>query len=184
MVKISKLMKFYLLLQWVCFSCGYLFCIYIRTDCWPTTTWYKFTFGQYIYRQVCWERGNIHCVRPLWRIHIILVETYNHLFRFRYASLNNLTSTWKYYSTICKFGTGTPNITVTTDPPVNLLHMTVWFSHSKSFKYHINSPVYHIIKGVLFVIADLGVPRYCHACSLSATYFKLATSLFIFQKVY
>ena len=21
----------------------------VRTDCWPTTTWYKFTFGQYIY---------------------------------------------------------------------------------------------------------------------------------------
>ena len=37
----------------------------VRTDCWPTTTWYKFSFGQYIYRQVCWERGNIHCVRPI-----------------------------------------------------------------------------------------------------------------------
>ena len=21
----------------------------VQTDCWPTTTWYKFTFGQYIY---------------------------------------------------------------------------------------------------------------------------------------
>ena len=39
----------------------------VQTDCWPTTTWYTFTFGQYIYRQVCWERGNIHCVRPLGR---------------------------------------------------------------------------------------------------------------------
>ena len=27
----------------------------------------------YIYRQVCWERGNIHCVRPLGRMHTILV---------------------------------------------------------------------------------------------------------------
>ena len=43
----------------------------VRTDCWPTTTWYKFTLGQYIYRQVCW--GNIHCVRPLVRMHTILV---------------------------------------------------------------------------------------------------------------
>ena len=33
----------------------------VQTDCWPNTTWYKFTFSQYIYRQVCWERGNIHC---------------------------------------------------------------------------------------------------------------------------
>ena len=41
-----------------------------------------------------------------------------------------------------------------------------------------------IIWGVLFVIADLGVPQYFHACSLTATYFKLATSLFMFQKVY
>ena len=24
----------------------------VRTDCWPTTTWYKFTFGQYIYIQI------------------------------------------------------------------------------------------------------------------------------------
>ena len=46
----------------------------VRTDCWPTTTSYKFTFGQYIYRQVCWERGNIHCARPLGRMHTILVE--------------------------------------------------------------------------------------------------------------
>ena len=47
----------------------------VRTDCWPTTTLYKFTFGQYIYtyRQLCWERGNIHCVRPLGRMHRILV---------------------------------------------------------------------------------------------------------------
>ena len=45
----------------------------VQTDCWPNTTWYKFTFGQYIYRQVCWERGNIHCVRPLGRMHTILV---------------------------------------------------------------------------------------------------------------
>ena len=47
----------------------------VLTDCWPTTTWYKFTFGQYIYtyRQLCWERGNIHCVRPLEQIHTILV---------------------------------------------------------------------------------------------------------------
>ena len=46
----------------------------VRTDCWPTTTWYKFTFGQYIYRQVCWEQGNIHCVRPLiGRMHTIVV---------------------------------------------------------------------------------------------------------------
>ena len=46
-----------------------------RTDCWPTTTWYKFTFGQYIYRHVCRERGNIHCVRPLGRMHTILVNS-------------------------------------------------------------------------------------------------------------
>ena len=47
----------------------------VRTDCWPTTTWYKFTFGQYIYtyRHLCCERGNIHCVRPLGRMHTILV---------------------------------------------------------------------------------------------------------------
>ena len=45
----------------------------VQTDCWPNTTWYKFTFGQYKYRQVCWERGNIHCVRPLGRMHTILV---------------------------------------------------------------------------------------------------------------
>ena len=45
----------------------------VQTDCWPNTTWYKSTFGQYIYRQVCWERGNIHCVRPLVRMHTILV---------------------------------------------------------------------------------------------------------------
>ena len=32
----------------------------VQTDCWLNTTWYKFTFGQYIYRQVCCERGNIH----------------------------------------------------------------------------------------------------------------------------
>ena len=42
-----------------------------------TTTWYKFTFGQYIYIytyiQLCWERGDIHCVRPLGRMHTILV---------------------------------------------------------------------------------------------------------------
>ena len=29
----------------------------------------------YIYRQLCWERGNIHCVRPLGRMHTILVKT-------------------------------------------------------------------------------------------------------------
>ena len=46
----------------------------VRTDCWPNTTLYKFTFGQYIYRQVCWERGNIHCVHPLGRMHTILVK--------------------------------------------------------------------------------------------------------------
>ena len=48
----------------------------VQTDCWPNTTWYKFTFDQYIhvYRQLCWERGNIHCVRPLGRIHTILVQ--------------------------------------------------------------------------------------------------------------
>ena len=45
----------------------------VRTDCWPTRTWYKFTFGQYIYRQVCWEPGNIHCVRPCGRIHTFLL---------------------------------------------------------------------------------------------------------------
>ena len=50
----------------------------VRTDCWPTTTWYKFTFGQYTYRQLCWERGNIHCVRPLRRMHTILV-VYGHV---------------------------------------------------------------------------------------------------------
>ena len=32
-----------------------------------------FTFGQYMYRQVCWERVNIHRVRPLGLMHTILV---------------------------------------------------------------------------------------------------------------
>ena len=44
-------------------------------------TMFKPTAGQlqihfwsiYIYRQVCWERGNIHCVHPLGRMHTILV---------------------------------------------------------------------------------------------------------------
>ena len=27
----------------------------------------------YTYRQLCWERGNTHCVRPLGRMHTILV---------------------------------------------------------------------------------------------------------------
>ena len=49
----------------------------VRTNCWPTTTWYKFTFGQYIHRHVCWERGNIHCVRPLGRMHTILVNKWS-----------------------------------------------------------------------------------------------------------
>ena len=35
----------------------------VRTDCWPTTTWYKLSCGQYIYRQVCWVPGNIHYVQ-------------------------------------------------------------------------------------------------------------------------
>ena len=42
----------------------------------PTKTLYTFTFGQYIlytYRQLCWERGNIHCVRHIGRMHTILV---------------------------------------------------------------------------------------------------------------
>ena len=42
----------------------------VRTDCWLTTTWYQYI---YTYRQLCWERGNIHCVRPLGRMHTILV---------------------------------------------------------------------------------------------------------------
>ena len=42
----------------------------VRTDCWMTTTWYQYI---YTYRQLCWERGNIHCVRPLGRMHTILV---------------------------------------------------------------------------------------------------------------
>ena len=46
----------------------------VRTDCWPNT-WYKFTFGHCICRQVCWERGNIHCVRTLGRMHTILVTS-------------------------------------------------------------------------------------------------------------
>ena len=64
----------------------------VRTDCWPTTTWYKFIFCQYIYRQLCWERGNIHCVRPLGRMHTILVSTestmkvYNQIFILDYYS--------------------------------------------------------------------------------------------------
>ena len=44
---------------------------------WPTTTWYKFTFGQlyiHAYRQLCWERVNIHCDRPLGRMPTILVD--------------------------------------------------------------------------------------------------------------
>ena len=40
-------------------------------DCWLTTTWYQYI---YAYRQLCWERGNIHCVRPLGRMHTILVQ--------------------------------------------------------------------------------------------------------------
>ena len=59
----------------------------VRTDCWPTTTWYKFIFGQYIYRQVCWERGNIHCDRPLGWMHTILVVPCACLARF---ILNNV----------------------------------------------------------------------------------------------
>ena len=56
----------------------YVQCSNRMTECWPTTTWYEFTFGQYIlvlytYRQLCWERGNIYCVRPLGRMHVILV---------------------------------------------------------------------------------------------------------------
>ena len=42
----------------------------VRTDCWLTATWYQYI---YTYRQLCWERGNIHCVRPLGRMHTILV---------------------------------------------------------------------------------------------------------------
>ena len=41
----------------------------VRTDCWLTTTLYQYI---YTYRQLCWERGNIHCVRPLGRMHTIL----------------------------------------------------------------------------------------------------------------
>ena len=43
----------------------------VRTDCWLTTTWYQHI---YTYSQLCWERGNIHCVRPLGRMHTILVS--------------------------------------------------------------------------------------------------------------
>ena len=49
----------------------------VRTDCWPTTTWYKFTFGQYIYIHTDSYVGNegiyIVCDRPLGRMHTILV---------------------------------------------------------------------------------------------------------------
>ena len=45
----------------------------VRTDCWLTTTWYQLYIYIYTYRQLCWERGNIHCVRPLGRMHTILV---------------------------------------------------------------------------------------------------------------
>ena len=45
----------------------------VRTDCWLTTTWYQYIYI-YTYRQLCWERGNIHCVRPLGRMHTILVK--------------------------------------------------------------------------------------------------------------
>ena len=67
----------------------------VRTHCWPTTTWYKFTIGQYIYRQVCWERGNIHCVRPLGRMHTVL-----DLFPFREILCLIFT---KYYLTFSRY---------------------------------------------------------------------------------
>ena len=37
----------------------------------------------YTYRQLCWERGNIHCVRPLGRMHTILVIYYVQYKMFR-----------------------------------------------------------------------------------------------------
>ena len=70
----------------------------VRTDCWPNTTWYIFTFGQYIYRQVCWERGNKHCVHPLGRMHTILVYLVN-VIRLRTGSCCNCNQHFsvKYY---------------------------------------------------------------------------------------
>ena len=38
------------------------------------------------YRQLCWERGNIHCVRPLGRMHTILVFSYFFLILPYYGS--------------------------------------------------------------------------------------------------
>ena len=35
----------------------------------------KLGINIYTYRQLCWERGNIHCVRPLGRMHTILVPS-------------------------------------------------------------------------------------------------------------
>ena len=43
----------------------------------PTAGWLQLGINIYIYiythRQLCWERGNIHCVRPLGLMHTILV---------------------------------------------------------------------------------------------------------------
>ena len=39
----------------------------------PTADWLQLGINVYTYRQLCWERGNIHCVRPLGRMHTILV---------------------------------------------------------------------------------------------------------------
>ena len=44
--------------------------------------------------------------------------------------------------------------------------------------------VYTIIKGVLFVGRECGGTPLLPPCDLSATYFKLATSLFMFRNVY
>ena len=49
----------------------------VRTDCWPTTTWYKFTFGQYIYMHTdsCVGNEGIYIVfAHLGRMHTILVD--------------------------------------------------------------------------------------------------------------
>ena len=37
----------------------------IRTDCWPNTTWYKFTFGPYIYTDMYVGNEGIYIVFAL-----------------------------------------------------------------------------------------------------------------------
>ena len=75
----------------------------VRTDCWPATTWYKFTFGQYIYTQdryVGNEGIYIVFALCLGRMHTILVlyvidikTKYKWLLLWRNARVINVTKT-------------------------------------------------------------------------------------------